>query len=45
MTGGTSQTITGLTPGKHLIWVVLAGKDHKAWDPPVMDLIKVTVTP
>jgi len=45
MTGGTSQTITGLTPGEHVIWVVLADKDHKAWDPPVMDKLTVTVTP
>jgi len=45
MTGGTSQTITGLAPGEHVIWVVLADKDHKAWDPPVMDKFKVTVTP
>jgi hypothetical protein len=43
MTGGTSQTITGLTPGEHVIWVVLAGKDHKAWNPPVMDRLTVTV--
>ncbi len=44
MTGGTSQSISGLTPGMHTIWVVLADKDHKAWNPPVMDKITVTVT-
>jgi hypothetical protein len=44
MTGGTSQSITGLTSGEHTIWVVLADKDHKAWNPPVMDMFKVTVT-
>jgi hypothetical protein len=43
MTGGTSQTIKGLTAGEHIIWVVLADKDHKAWKVPVMDKITVTV--
>jgi hypothetical protein len=43
MTGSSSQTITGLTPGEHVIWVVLADKDHKAWSVPVMDMFKVTV--
>ncbi len=44
MTGASSQTISGLSAGEHVIWVVLADKDHKAWSTPVMDMFKVTVT-
>jgi len=42
MTGASSQTITGLSAGTHVIWVVLADKDHRAWKFPVMDKLMVT---
>jgi len=43
-TFGSSATITGLAAGEHVIWVVLGDGTHKAFDPPVMDKLTVTVT-
>ena len=39
----SSTTITGLTAGEHIIWVVLGDGTHKAFDPPVMDKLTVVV--
>ena len=43
-TAESSATITGLAKGEHVIWVVLGNGAHKAFDPPVMDKLKVTVS-
>ncbi|MEX2395098.1 MAG: DUF4399 domain-containing protein, partial [Actinomycetota bacterium] len=37
-------TISGLKKGDHTIWLVLGDGQHYAFDPPVMDRIKVTVS-
>lgn len=36
--------ITGLAKGQHTIWVVVGDGTHKAFDPPVMDKLTVTIT-
>jgi hypothetical protein len=36
-------TISGLTKGEHVLWVVLGDGTHHAFDPPVMDKLMVTV--
>jgi uncharacterized protein (DUF736 family) len=43
-TAASSTTISGLAKGEHVIWVVLGDGAHKAFDPPVMDKLTVTVT-
>jgi hypothetical protein len=43
-TADASTTISGLAKGEHVIWVVLGDGTHKAFDPPVMDKLTVTVT-
>jgi hypothetical protein len=37
-------TISDLKKGEHMIWLVLGDGQHYAFDPPVMDRIKVTVS-
>jgi hypothetical protein len=38
-----SATVSGLEKGEHTIWVVLGDGTHKAFDPPVIDKLTVTV--
>ena len=42
-TAEDSVTIPDLKKGEHIIWVVLGDGTHKAFDPPVMDKLTVTV--
>lgn len=43
-TADASVTIPGLAMGEHIIWIVLGDGNHKAFDPPVMDKLTVTVS-
>jgi len=43
-TAASSVTVSGLAKGEHVIWVVLGDGAHKAFDPPVMDKLTVTVS-
>jgi hypothetical protein len=43
-TAASSVTISGLTAGEHVIWVVLGDGTHKAFDPTVMDKKTVVVS-
>lgn len=38
-----SVTVPNLKKGDHIIWVVLGDGTHKAFDPPVMDKLTVTI--
>jgi uncharacterized protein DUF4399 len=42
-TPDSSVTISGLKKGEHTLWVLLGNGAHKAFDPPVMDKLTVTV--
>jgi hypothetical protein len=42
-TAEDSLTIEGLAKGPHVIWVVLGNGLHRAFDPPVMDRLAVTI--
>jgi hypothetical protein len=39
-----SATITGLSKGEHILWIILGDGTHTTFDPPVMDKLTVTVT-
>jgi hypothetical protein len=38
-----SVSIPGLAKGEHTVWIVLGDGNHKAFDPPAMDKLTVTV--
>ena len=42
-TAEDSLAIEGLEKGEHIIWVVLGNGLHRAYDPPVMDKLTVTI--
>lgn len=43
MTSGTSQTLTGLTPGEHLVQVEFVATDHAPFDPRVLAAVTFEV--
>jgi hypothetical protein len=43
MTSGTSQTLTGLTPGEHLLQVEFVANDHAPFDPRVLAAVSFEV--
>jgi hypothetical protein len=43
MTSGTSSTLTGLTPGEHLLKVEFVAKDHAPFDPRVIVAVSFEV--
>jgi hypothetical protein len=43
MTSGTSQTLTDLTPGGHLLQVEFVANDHAPFDPRVLAAVSFEV--
>ena len=45
MTGDTSQTLTDVTPGQHLLTVEFVATDHLPFEPRVLDEVSFRVVP